>query len=195
MDHRDALILAGGLSRRFGRDKTQLTLHGQPVLARLIATVRAAGFAPTLLAPDAPRFRLFNVPILEDAQPAEGPLMALDGAFRRLSGERFLVVACDMPFVTPDACRALWETAPRAAIVHFEGSHLPGVYAGRLRPLITKCLGAGRRDLRAILAHPIAPPPHIIPTAIRQQCDPADRALININIPGDWEGAQGGLCV
>ena len=95
------LIVAGGASRRFGRDKARHPVDGAPMIARVheaLATVAHpvvvsvgtgdASYADVL--PD-------DVTHVRDRHADAGPLAGLDAGFRALSSAWVLVAACDMP--------------------------------------------------------------------------------------------------
>lgn len=160
-------------------------IDGSPVIDYVATTLESAGFQVTLLAPDLPHLRGLGRPILPDLTPDQGPMAAVAGAFQRMLVERFLVVACDMPFCTVAACRALWEASQTSASAHFAGSPLPGVYRRTLLPTMTRLLAEGRHGLRELFLAPEARPLEILPP-------PTDGSFRNINTPEDWTWWQAG---
>ncbi|MDI3269413.1 MAG: molybdopterin-guanine dinucleotide biosynthesis protein MobB [Bacillota bacterium] len=108
-------ILAGGGSRRMGKDKRLLRREGRTWLAiaadALGGVVEgplfAAGFPPQG-GPDLP------LVWLPDLLPGEGPLAALYGLALRLPAPWLLVVASDMPFLTEEALLPFLEARPEA---------------------------------------------------------------------------------
>jgi molybdopterin-guanine dinucleotide biosynthesis protein A len=106
-----AALLTGGASSRMGRDKAHLPLAGVPLavrLARLLATL----FEDVLVVGgDPPR----DAPGRRVADP-EGPrcaLRGLVGALEAARGERVLVIATDLPRLSPELLLALvaWPEA------------------------------------------------------------------------------------
>lgn len=152
----DAVILAGGQSRRFGSDKACAYVAGRPMLAHVAAVVTAAGFRVHVSAGAAETYAVFGHPVIVDRTPRAGPLAALHTILSQLPNERCLIVTCDMPGITPALCRLLWTRAPLAdvtLIANAEG-HLqpfPGVYARTLLPTIATILAQGRRDMHTLL--------------------------------------------
>jgi molybdopterin-guanine dinucleotide biosynthesis protein A len=98
------VVVAGGRSTRFGRDKAALIVAGQSLLERAVATlstvvseVRIAVRADQMS--DSLRRRFTPLAdIAEDIGPAAGIL----AAHRWCPDAAWLVLACDMPRVTPD---------------------------------------------------------------------------------------------
>ncbi|MBI4366820.1 MAG: molybdenum cofactor guanylyltransferase [Deltaproteobacteria bacterium] len=181
-----ALILAGGQSRRFGRDKLRLAVGGRSLLSHGARRLQAAGFIPILLTRGPPPLEMAHVPWLGDGIPDEGPLMALAGALARLREERFLVVAGDMPSLPMAVARLLWTSRPAALVTILDHSPLPGVYHRALLPVMRSLLARGERSLRAVIRN-VAPDTVVrIPAAEWRCFDPDGETLVNINDPADW---------
>jgi molybdopterin-guanine dinucleotide biosynthesis protein A len=103
------LILAGGSSSRMQRDKAALTYQGQTQLDRAVellsrhvlrvfVSVRAAQ------AGDATRA---SRPMIVDSVPGEGPIVGIRSALRAHPDVAWLVLACDLPFLSDAAIGAL----------------------------------------------------------------------------------------
>ena len=100
-----AVLLAGGRSRRMGKDKADLLYQGQTQRARTIALLQGLNIPASLsLRPGQ------NVPegiwadgikpIHDlDEYKGKGPLGGILSAFRENPGHALLVVACDLPFL------------------------------------------------------------------------------------------------
>jgi molybdopterin-guanine dinucleotide biosynthesis protein A len=181
-----AAILAGGQSRRFGRDKTALMHHGRLLLAPLVEILHDEKFEITLLGPHKPHLEALGCRFLSDVTPHEGPLPAIAGALSRLNSECLLVVAADMPFLTQEVTRLLWQLSPEAILTRLDGAVLPAVYHRDALPTMTHLIQDGVRRLQDLHAA-LALHSHVLPADIWQSVDPHRRSLININEPGDWE--------
>ncbi|HKS08033.1 MAG TPA: molybdenum cofactor guanylyltransferase, partial [Pyrinomonadaceae bacterium] len=94
-----AFILAGGQSRRMGRDKSQLLLENQTFTDRIAETLLKVTDSVTLVGAREPHSRFSSVP---DLYPEWGALGGLHAALAASSREWAIVVACDLPFVTAD---------------------------------------------------------------------------------------------
>ena len=116
-------ILAGGQSRRMGRDKAFLPVGGRPVIERVIESVTPLSDDVTIItnAPDnyrpylssyggfadaLPAFRMVN-----DVYPGKGSLGGIYTAIHVASYSHCLVVACDMPFLNTGLLRHLMALA------------------------------------------------------------------------------------
>lgn len=89
-----AVILAGGASRRMGRDKAGVEVLGASSLARVEGAARAA-LADVLVVGGE---RAGAVP---DLIPGEGPLQAVVAAARARPGRALLLLPCDVPLIEP----------------------------------------------------------------------------------------------
>jgi molybdopterin-guanine dinucleotide biosynthesis protein A len=96
-----AVILAGGESRRMGRDKAWLTLDGEPLITRAIQLVRALGPVETFISGRADvDYSALNCPVLHDLIPGLGPLGAIERALHACRSPLLLVLAVDLPHMT-----------------------------------------------------------------------------------------------
>ena len=79
-------ILAGGLSKRMGRDKSRVRLDGRTMLAIVQKTAKATGFKVRI--------------IRHDLVPRCGPLGGIYSGLKTAKSEAVIFMACDMPFIT-----------------------------------------------------------------------------------------------
>src|SRR5689334_12221641 len=92
-------ILAGGQSTRMGRDKALLKLQNQPLALRASDLLRPLTDDVTLLGQPG-LLGGYDVPVLPDDHPSQGPLGAICTALRHSTHEWNLFLACDMPMMT-----------------------------------------------------------------------------------------------
>lgn len=112
MDRRDdvaAFILAGGKSTRMRRDKAFIEFEGRMLLERALELARSVG-SEVCVVGSHEKFAAF-APIVEDVFPNCGPLGGIHAALRTASTELNLILAVDMPFITPLFLRYLIEVA------------------------------------------------------------------------------------
>lgn len=107
-----AIILAGGKSRRLGRDKRRLWFAGLQAQTLLEHTVLFISqlcddVVVVLNDPDAwPRLAAQSVP---DRYPDTGPLGGIASGLAACKYEQALVVACDMPLLQPSLLRHMLQ--------------------------------------------------------------------------------------
>jgi len=97
-------ILAGGSSRRMGRDKALLTIEGkETMLERAVGTALRTGCVVAVSGRDAPDgWANPQVDFIPDRIPCRGPLHGIIRLLERY-GLPVLAIGCDMPRLTPEA--------------------------------------------------------------------------------------------
>ena len=113
-----AIVLAGGRSERFGRDKRLEIVDGQQLLERVITAVGSVADEIVLvLAPGDPPPELLrdlgaSVRLAHDTVAYAGPLAGLAAGLKTADGADIaLVVGADMPALQPGVLRLLLERA------------------------------------------------------------------------------------
>lgn len=151
----DAVVLAGGASRRMGRDKALLELDGQRLVDR--AVTRLATVADHVLVASGAR-SLGRDDEVPDAPDCTGPLAGILAALRRTEADLLAVVPVDAPDIDPRVMArlaALCRTSGRAACVLHADGHvqaLHAVIASAARPAVEARVAAGERSPRGLLA-------------------------------------------
>ncbi|MGW0292263.1 NTP transferase domain-containing protein [Streptomyces tuirus] len=93
----DAVVLAGGASRRLGgTDKPGVRVGGRALLDRVLA---ACGGARSTVVVAAPRPTARPVTWAREDPPGGGPLAALDAGLRHTTAEHVVVLSADLPFL------------------------------------------------------------------------------------------------
>ena len=153
-----ALVLAGGRSERFGRDKALAELGGLPFIA-LVHTAVSAWAERTLVATGAePRRYPIPAEIVLDPAPDAGPLGGLIAGLDAAETPWLLAAAVDLPYLTPAALRPLLDAdadgADVVVAVDGGGRRHPACALWRVRtaaPAARENLRAGRLALHALL--------------------------------------------
>jgi molybdopterin-guanine dinucleotide biosynthesis protein A len=99
-DQLTGAVLAGGESRRMGRDKAGLNVGGQPLWQRQVKLLRAAGASVVgvVRRPDQPALELpADISLWQDTVSGIGPLAGLHAALAACATPWLAVVATDMP--------------------------------------------------------------------------------------------------
>ena len=153
-----AVILAGGQSSRMGRDKARLEIGGQSLLARQIRLVQKIGVGEIFVSGRADRDDAeFGCPVLTDRFADAGPLAGIERALAAAAWPWLLVVAVDMPNLTPGILQRLIERSRGAAgVVPRIGGRmqpLAAIYPRGAGSLATAQLTAGVRAAAAFAEH------------------------------------------
>ena len=104
-----ALVLAGGRSRRMGRDKAQLAYRdGTPELARMVELCAGQlGLDAFVAVRDSSDEPLSGTPTIVDRFAGMGPMGAIASAFLAQPDAAWLVLACDLPLLEANDIRRL----------------------------------------------------------------------------------------
>jgi molybdopterin-guanine dinucleotide biosynthesis protein A len=180
IDGVSGIVLAGGQSRRMGKDKCQLKVHGQTFLQRAEKLLKDTGIDNmSVLGP--------HKGGIGDTLPYAGPAQAIVQYVtspQLLTSRLVVVVAVDMPRITPRELLPLVEcgkTHQRACC--YQGEYLPAVIPvdekDRLRYQVL-AEGNTSMSMRALLAEAKV---HFLPLDKNLK-----RQLLNINSAQDWQG-------
>ena len=156
-----AAVLAGGLSRRMGRDKALLPLRpgDPPLAATVIARARLVADEVFVVARNRPAYEAFGVPVVPDLEEEAGTLGGIATALHTAAHDHCLVLACDLPFLNPELLQ--WLAAqPRdydALVPRLPGESRQGggfvfqtlhaIYGKGCLPPIERRLAEGRRQI------------------------------------------------
>ncbi|MFL6303098.1 MAG: molybdenum cofactor guanylyltransferase [Candidatus Sulfotelmatobacter sp.] len=149
-----AFILAGGNSTRMGTDKACVMLEGRTLLARALEVCRTVT-SDVRIVGDRKKFAPF-APVVEDVFPGCGPLAGIHAALRASQTDWNVVLAVDLPFVSPALLLFLvaqaresraMVTVPRAG----EGwQPLSAIYRRAFADAAETALRAGRYKIDAL---------------------------------------------
>lgn len=180
---RGAAVLAGGQSRRMGRDKASLVWRGLPLAVRVAGTLARAGCEPVVQVGGPPDT---GVPWVPDRFPGEGPLGGVLTAFDAVPSALVVVTACDLPRLTEVTVRRLitaLEAAPEAGLAMAHSGRLEPLCAvwrtDVVAPVVQAAWERGERSLMAVLTDL---PSVLVPVS------PGE--VLNANTPDDLERAD-----
>jgi molybdenum cofactor guanylyltransferase len=151
-----AFIMAGGKSRRMGRDKAFVDFKGRPLLRRALEVARSVAADVRIVGGgDRDRQKLESyAAVVEDIFPDCGPLGGIHAALRASSTELNLMLAVDMPFVSSRFLQYLIDeariTAPAIVVVPRAGGRrqpLCAIYRRDFADAAEAALRAGRNRI------------------------------------------------
>src|SRR3989339_729492 len=101
------VILAGGKSRRFGKNKSFIQIDGTPLIERVV-TVMGSVFEHRLLVTNTPEeYAYLGLPMVQDLIKGIGPLGGIYTGLETIADDAGFFVACDMPYLNADLVRHL----------------------------------------------------------------------------------------
>lgn len=174
----NGLIMAGGRSRRMGRDKAMLDWEGRPLLSHMQHLLRQAGANEVVISGDYPGYG--GIP---DVHADEGPMSALAQMLPHLGDGTWVLVPVDMPrlsrslldvlLAAPAVCAALRDH-PLPMVLRIDDMTRRIVHATGARP--------GReRSFRSLM--------DALPCRILDDAPWRDE-LVNCNTPEQWNALQ-----
>ncbi len=200
-----AVVLAGGQSRRLGQDKRRLRLWGEggpTLLERTVATVGALCADVVVVLNDPEAWPGLPGRIVPDQYPDGGALCGIYSGLRAAACEHALVVACDMPLLSPALLAAMLARprdydvlAPRSLSAGATRNSLGletlhAIYSkGCLEPM-RAALEAGRRQIASFF--PQVRVAVLEPEETRAY-DPEGLSFLNINTAEQMEQALAAL--
>ena len=181
-----AIILAGGQSRRMGRDKALIDYQGRPIIAHVIDTLRTLSDDVIVVSNRSDLYGPFGARVVADYNPPCGPLGGIAAGLRAAQHELAVVVACDMPFLNVDLLRWLIDLAAGYdAVVPQTGNEFEPLHAVYRRdcygPIVQRIEHGERRVISFFADVRLRP----VPEPEWRALDPAGRSLINLNTPDD----------
>ena len=192
-----AVILAGGQSRRLGRDKAVEPFAGEPLIRRVIRRASEAVAAQHIVVVVADAGRAAALPLDDDhltavdVFPDCGSLGGIYTGLYASSTEWSLVTACDMPFLSTHllAHMAGLRDGVDAVVPIVDGRPEPthALYARRCLPAIEKRLRAGQLKISGFFDDVSV---RYVPENDVKLFDPDLLSFFNINRPEDLARAM-----
>lgn len=177
------IVLAGGLSRRMGRNKAELCLNGKTLLQIQADKLLALGIEDLMLSgADCPA--LPGTRVVHDEFAGKGPLGGLHACLQAAKNPACLVLSVDVPLIPSETLARLCRAHRGGATVLRHGDleePLIGVYDRCVSGSISEMIGNGRyavRDLR-----------NTVRWNIFDYSGP-EELLINCNTPEDFISAK-----
>jgi molybdopterin-guanine dinucleotide biosynthesis protein A len=210
------VILAGGASRRMGRDKAWIELDGRALVERVVQRLGDVCRETILVSGDQDPYHKLGVRVIGDTLPGKGSLGGIYSGLRAARFERAVVVACDMPFLNPALLDYMLSLAadydvviPSASSFRLPLGSIEAEPGDSKRKLLTakdndlhplhavyskQCLEPIKArllegDLRMIGFHQDVRV-RVVTSAEVEQIDPDHLSLLNVNTPQDLALAE-----
>ncbi len=188
-----AAILAGGKSRRMGRDKAFLPMEGGAVVSRVADSLKEIFSDVFVVANDPPPYEALGFRVVADILKGNDSLGGLHAAVASAGGGHVFVTGCDMPSLQAPLLRGLasraegWDVV--VPILRDFPEPLCAVYSSGCEAPIRSRIEAG--ELKMISFHPDVRVMRVEEAEWRAW-DPGALSFRNLNTPGDYEVAAGG---
>lgn len=186
-------VVAGGRSRRMGRDKALLPWPGGTLIDHAVRRLRAACASVRILSGAERRYEDRGLQVDVDAVPEAGPLGAIYTGILQVGGNAGLFLAVDLPFVPVALLRRLLDlTEGYDAVVPLSDrgpEPLCAVYGASCLEAVGRRLEAG--DLKATSFWPEVRVLQADETLLRG-FGALDGVFRNVNTPEDYQQARDG---
>jgi molybdopterin-guanine dinucleotide biosynthesis protein A len=190
-EHIAGVILAGGLSTRYGHDKAFVQIGGVPLIERITEEMRRIFMRVILVTNQKKEFEYLELPMIEDIIKGLGPIGGIYTGLSSISEQAGFFVACDMPLLHEGLIRYMIEVIDNhAAVVPSVGKWVEPLHALYAR----SCLGPikGLIDEKCYQVrrfYDLVPVRYVREDEIRLFCSP-DEAFLNINTPEEFARIQ-----
>lgn len=180
------IVLAGGKSKRFGKDKAFLNIKGTPLINRVISVMKQVFQKVILIANEPDKYLKIGLPVFSDVIKDLGPIGGILTGILHMQTKAGFFVACDMPFLNPALIRYMVEIKNGFDVVipkigkNIEPLH--AIYTKRCIPYIRRCIANKKYSIRSFF-------PYVSIRYVEKEeivmYDPEIKFLININQPTD----------
>lgn len=187
------VVLAGGQSRRMGKDKRNLEWGGTKFLDKVCLTLGEL-FDEIILVTAIEDYPCGHLPVrlVTDAIPHKGSLGGLFTGIKEASHSSVFVVACDMPFlnhlVITRLC-ALPDNDVVMAKLSTGYQPLHARYSKRCSLIMEKMIQDGNLRIHSLIQDSTLSV-QIVEESLFDDIDPHGYSFLNINTPSDYEFAR-----
>ena len=190
-----AVVLAGGRSRRLGRNKALELIGGVPLVTRVTSAIRPISSETLIVVAEEEQAQVLPLPtyvqVVRDLYPNAGSLGGILTGLTAATGVWALVVACDMPFLSQAllAEMASARDGCDAVVPLLDGRPEPthALYSKDCLEPIRKNLEAGELKISAFFEMVKV---KYLPQPTVEALDPGLWSFFNVNTPSDLEIAM-----
>ncbi len=180
------LILAGGKSSRFGKNKALVELDGVRLIERVIR-VMGSVFQRLIILTNTPQeYAYLKLPMVEDLIKGLGPIGGLYTGLESISDDAGFFVACDMPFLSEPLIRHMVEIRDDFDVVlpkiDWKIEALHGLYTKRCLPTIKELIDS--QEYQVIRFFPKIHVKYLDEDEIKE-FDPQLKSFFNVNKPNE----------
>lgn len=183
-----AAILAGGRSRRMGRNKALLEIDGVSLIRRAAGVLEGMFSEVFVVAGDSAPYEGMGFRVASDICPGNDSLGGLHAAVSMARGSRVFTAGCDMPLLRPALISAMASMADGWDVVVPVRSGRPeplcAFYGKKCEAPIRESISGG--DLKMTGFHPKVRVRRIEEAEWRQW-DPEGASFLNANTPDEFD--------
>ena len=197
---KSAVILAGGFSRRFGRDKGLVVLAGKPLILHVIDRVSKLVDEVLVVVSSEKQKNKFetifeeNAHLVIDKDDSQSPLVGAITGFETANTEYSLLLPCDTPLVSTQIVQFLLDmcTDRSAAIPRWPSGYIEPLQAVyRTESALTaakRALKQGKMNMQSMIDNLRGV--RYVSTMVLEQLEPELSTFFNVNTPKDLKKAE-----
>lgn len=198
--NRAVIILAGGLSKRFGEDKCLKELVGKPLVVHVLNRVANIADERVIVVGSEAQQNVFShlpglkAKVVVDKYKDSSPLVGALTGFETVRAELALLLPCDTAFVSTEVAVLLLDLCfgRSAAIPRWPNGYIEPLQAvynvKRAIEAARIALKEGKREMSAMISH--LRQVRYVSTLVLQQYDEKLTTFLNINTIEDWKRAE-----
>lgn len=194
MNRFSCAILAGGQSRRFGRDKTVAKINNKTLTEILADKLCNISDDVMVISKDNTKFSfsINNVRFLKDFTDDQSPLVGIITALQNAKNDKVFIVSADTPFLSFELVNFLYKFTDKYEIVLTEINNKINTLCGfyQKRTLQTFLDLFNKKNYRLIDSYKHINTKFISDITEIKMYDPELLSFININTPEDYEYAK-----
>jgi molybdopterin-guanine dinucleotide biosynthesis protein A len=181
-------VLAGGKSRRFGRNKAVEIFRGKRLIDHCLEIIHTFCDPVFVVANDLDPYLDVEATLIRDVIPHQGPIGGIYTALVFSPREWVFIKAADMPFLIPELLQIILDSREDADLVVLIRGQvyepLLALYNRRCISAIAGILEDSERSVTAIFEK-------LRVKAVGEEqwrpFDPEGRSFLNVNTPEDWK--------
>jgi molybdopterin-guanine dinucleotide biosynthesis protein A len=199
---KSAIILAGGYSKRFGKDKGLLELGGKPLILHVLESVYELDEVIVVVNSHQKKtvfedILIDRAEVLIDEYPIQSPLIGALTGFKSVKSKYSLLLSCDTPFISKGLISVLFNLCvnKNAVIPKWPNGFLEplqAVYFSKKALIAARdTLNNKKYDLQSMIL--LLGRIHYVSVTFLRKFDPKLNTFFNINTPRDLEKAENTL--
>lgn len=187
------ILLAGGRSRRMGKDKRFLSVGEHTLLERSLAALQGVFQSVSIVVGDDSATIETATPVWRDLISNRGSLGGIYTGLKLSRTPYIFAVACDMPFISPIVIQYLVSLRNNVDVVmprsEFGPQPTHALYSSRCLPVIEKMVQSGRLSIKDVVNEANLRVRWVLQMEI-SGLDPGGRSFFNVNTPEELETAR-----
>lgn len=188
------VILAGGESKRMGRDKATLEFSGDSLIKKTVRLFKSLFPTVIVISKETEHLKDLGCPVIEDILPDRGAMIGILTAFSHTDEEAIFVAACDMPFLNEEVISHIISEGAGfdvvLPVVAGKKHPLHALYSRASSELMSETFREGKKSLNAFIDSLAPEKVRFIDEEEIKQIDGEALSLFNMNTAEELERAK-----